>query len=90
MTAFLRRIRPDDPLRYDFAITRPGIRNDRPRPKTESDIVSVKTESDLVFAGQFVRTDHGRSRDDPRAAQEAAARAHPAGPDRGNAAAAAE
>lgn len=26
VTAFLRRVRPDDPLRYDFAITRPGIR----------------------------------------------------------------
>jgi uncharacterized protein (TIGR02757 family) len=28
ITAVLRRIRPNDPLRYDFAITRPGIRNE--------------------------------------------------------------
>lgn len=28
ITETLRRIRPDDPLRYDFAITRPGIRRD--------------------------------------------------------------
>jgi uncharacterized protein (TIGR02757 family) len=28
ITAFLRAIRPDDPLRYDFAITRPGIRRE--------------------------------------------------------------
>ncbi|MCP3903467.1 MAG: TIGR02757 family protein [Planctomycetes bacterium] len=26
VTAVLRRLRPEDPLRYDFAITRPGIR----------------------------------------------------------------
>jgi uncharacterized protein (TIGR02757 family) len=26
ITEHLRRIRPDDPLRYDFALTRPGIR----------------------------------------------------------------
>ena len=29
ITAFLRVIHPDDPLRYDFAITRPGIRRER-------------------------------------------------------------
>jgi uncharacterized protein (TIGR02757 family) len=28
VTALLRAIRPDDPLRYDFAITRPGIRDE--------------------------------------------------------------
>lgn len=28
ITAALRRHRPDDPLRYDFALTRPGIRNE--------------------------------------------------------------
>lgn len=28
ITAVLRAIRPDDPLRYDFAITRPGIRGE--------------------------------------------------------------
>lgn len=28
VTAFLRTIRADDPLRYDFAITRPGIRGE--------------------------------------------------------------
>jgi uncharacterized protein (TIGR02757 family) len=28
ITAVLRAIRPDDPLRYDFAVTRPGIRRE--------------------------------------------------------------
>jgi len=30
VTAAFKRIAPDDPVRYDFALTRPGIRNDVP------------------------------------------------------------
>jgi uncharacterized protein (TIGR02757 family) len=30
VTDAMRRICPDDPLRYDFAITRPGIRGEAP------------------------------------------------------------
>jgi len=36
ITDVLRAIRPDDPLRYDFAITRPGIRGARPEIQHDS------------------------------------------------------
>jgi hypothetical protein len=28
LTSAFRRIAPDDPVKYDFPLTRPGIRND--------------------------------------------------------------